>query len=140
LMLQHRATVRLARAEFSPAADWAGAARLEIQGPAAGVAQVRVEPAAAVLEPVEQAAAGWAAAPGGRGRAAQAGAVALAVAASVVPGLVALGPAAAASWTPASARRDRFGVRAARLARARVVPPVSALSALPWMRERSMRS
>jgi len=128
LMLPHRATVRLARAEFSLAADWAGAARLGIQRPAAGVAQVRVEPAAAVLEPVEQAVA--ARRQGGRGRAAPAGAVALAVAASVVPGLVALGPAASASWMPASARRDRCGVRAARLARARVVPPVSALSAL----------
>ena len=47
-MLQRRATVLLARAEFSLAVDRAGAARLGIQGPAVGVAQFRVEPAAAV--------------------------------------------------------------------------------------------
>ena len=46
-MLQRRATVLLARAEFSLGVDRAGAARVGIQGPAVGVAQFRVEPAAA---------------------------------------------------------------------------------------------
>jgi len=129
-MLQRRATVLLARAEFSLAVDRAGAARLGIQGPAVGVAQFRVEPAAAAWAAAAQVWAETAAAvqpPAARERAArevEAWAVAVRVARLWVEQLPAgVRPTGAPVQTAASGRAELVGLSVRVLPRGRRATP-----------------
>jgi hypothetical protein len=127
-MLQRRATVLLARAEFSLAVDRAGAARLGIQGPAVGVAQFRVEPAAAVQAAAAQAWAETAAAVQPAAVQAAAAQVWAETAAAVQPAAAwaaaaqawaetaaAVQPAAAREWAAREVEAWAVAVRVARL-------------------------